>query len=297
MTNAVRGLPLHSWVPGIVSSTWRTIRRLPLLVIISAVIVLLFFFLAVVGRALAPYVYTAVNTADRFQPPSSKYLLGTDELGRDILSRILVGARDIVALAGIGTLLAVLAGTAVGLLSGYWGGMFDEVLMRLIDSFFSIPALLFTLLLVGMIGPSRMNIILVIVIRYGAVMIRMIRGVVLETKGLEYVEAAKMRGESAWYIVFREIMPAVMPVVVVEACMRFAYSIFLVASLGYLGLGLPPPTPDWGTMVVSSQQYITVAPWMTLAPATAVAVLVVAVNMLADGLGTVLRQRAAGEER
>lgn len=276
---------------------WRVIKGFPPVLHISGIIVLIFILLAVFGPVVAPYDYTEMHLEDRLKPPSSKYLLGTDQFGRDLLSRMLVGARDIVTLAGVGTAAAVLLGTVIGLYSGYWGGLLDEIVMRLLDAFFSIPALLFALLMVGMIGPSRLGILVVIATRYSAMVVRVVRSVVLETKGLEYVEAAKMRGESTLYTVFREILPAVVPALVVETCMRFAYSIFLVASLGFLGLGLQPPTPDWGMMVVESQAFMKPAPWMTLVPATAVATLVISVNLLSDALSTVLQYRATGEER
>jgi peptide/nickel transport system permease protein len=260
-------------------------------------IVVFFFFMALLGSVVAPYGYAEIALENRLLPPSLKYLCGTDQFGRDILSRILVGSRDVLALSGSGTLLAVFLGLTLGLFSGYRGGLFDEIVMRLLDAVFSIPPLLFALLLLGIVGSSRINIVIVLGIRFSPIVARVVRSIVLDTKTKEYVEAAKMRGESTAYIVFREILPSVFPALTVEVCIRFSYSIFLVASLGFLGLGIQPPAPDWGMMVGEARDWIRVAPWMMMFPAMAVAILVISVNLMADGLGSMLQVRALGERR
>jgi peptide/nickel transport system permease protein len=139
--------------------------------------------------------------------------------------------------------------------------------------------------------------VIVLGIRFSPIVARVVRSIVLDTKTKEYVEAAKMRGESTAYIVFREILPSVFPALTVEVCIRFSYSIFLVASLGFLGLGIQPPAPDWGMMVGEARDWIRVAPWMMMFPAMAVAILVISVNLMADGLGSMLQVRALGERR
>ena len=247
-------------------------------------LVMLFLFLAVFGPLIAPYGANEQIAAEARQPPSISHILGTDNLGRDVLSRIILGAWSIVSLAGLGTLLAVLAGLVIGMFSAYRGAWIDEVSMRLFDSLLAIPALLLALVLLGSIGPSKNSILIVIVIVYTPIVARVVRSVVLSVKSRGFVEAAQLRGESQFYILSREILPSVIPVLVVEAAMRFSYAIFLVASLGFLGLGVQPPEPDWGLMVKEARINFTQTPWAMYFPAGAIAIIVVGVNLAADGL-------------
>jgi peptide/nickel transport system permease protein len=214
--------------------------------------------------------------------------MGTDQFGRDIFSRVLVGSRDVFIVAGSGTALAVLLGLFLGLLAGYAGGLFDEGAMRFVDILLSIPPLLLAMIILGTVGPSRINVILVVGLLYIPMVARVVRSVVLDVKTREYVEAAKLRGESRNYIMFREILPNVLPSLAVEASMRFAYAIFLVASLGFLGLGVQPPSPDWGMMVGEARTFFTQAPWVLLYPAMTIAFLVVGIAFMSDGLRRML---------
>jgi peptide/nickel transport system permease protein len=201
-----------------------------------------------------------------------------------------LGARDILLLAGLGTVLAVFCGTSLGLITGYSGGWFDEVLMRLFDSLLAMPALLLALMLLGTIGPSRNSVLIVIVIVYTPIVARVIRSAVLSAKSKGYVEAARLRGESLAYILFREILPSVMSTLAVEGALRFSYAIFLVASLGFLGVGVQPPNPDWGLMVKESRDYVSQSPWALFFPAGAIALIVIGVNLMADGIKRVLQK-------
>jgi peptide/nickel transport system permease protein len=228
--------------------------------------------------------------ADARQAPSAKHLFGTDNLGRDVFSRVILGARDIFALAGLGTALAVISGSSLGLVSGYRGGLFDEILMRFFDSLLAIPALLFALLLLGIVGPSRNSILIVIVIVYTPIVSRVVRSVVLAVKVRGFVEAARLQGEPLGFILFREILPSVLPALAVEAALRFSYAIFLVASLGFLGVGVQPPNPDWGLMVKEARNYVSQTPWALYFPAGAIATVVVGVNLMADGLKRVWQE-------
>lgn len=260
---------------------------------ISAVgtsLVLLFLFVALVGPWLAPYEENEQIFTDARQPPSVTHLFGTDRLGRDVFSRVVLGTRDIFALAGVGTLLAVVSGTLFGLLSGYVGGWTDEIVMRFFDSLLAMPALLLALLLLGTVGPSRNSVLIVIVIVYTPIVARVVRSVVLGVKSKGFVEAARTQGESLLTILFREILPSVLPALAVEAALRFSYAIFLVASLGFLGVGVQPPNPDWGLMVQEARQNVTQTPWALYFPAAAIALLVIGVNLMADGLKRVLQQ-------
>ncbi|MGB3712873.1 MAG: ABC transporter permease [Candidatus Promineifilaceae bacterium] len=258
---------------------------------IGTTIVLIFLLLALIGPLIAPYGENEQIAADARQAPSTTHLFGTDRLGRDVFSRVVLGTRDIFALAGLGTLLAVISGTIFGLISGYLGGLFDEGVMRFFDSLLAIPALLLALLLIGTVGSSRNSVLIVIVIVYTPIVARVVRSVVLPVKSVGYVEAARTQGESMGYILFREILPSVSPALTVEAALRFSYAIFLVASLGFLGVGAQPPTPDWGLMVNEARHNVSQTPWAMYFPAGAIALLVIGVNLMADGLKRVLQEQ------
>lgn len=270
---------------------WRGVRRLyaepaPAL---GTTIVVIFLLVALLGPWLAPFGENEQFFADARQPPSADYWFGTDRLGRDVFSRVILGARDIFALAGLGTLLAIITGTSIGLFSGYLGRWVDELIMRFFDSLLSIPALLLALLLLGTLGQTRNGILLVIVVVYTPIVARVVRSVVLSVKNKGFVQAARTQGEPLAVILFREILPSVLPALAVEAALRFSYAIFLVASLGFLGVGVQPPEPDWGLMVNEARHNVGQTPWALYFPAAAIALLVVGVNLMADGLRRVLQ--------
>lgn len=251
---------------------------------VGTTIVLLFLLVALIGPFLAPYGANEQLAAEARQAPSARHWFGTDHLGRDVFSRVALGARDILSLAGAGTLLAVFSGTVIGLFSGYRGGWLDEGLMRFFDSLLAVPALLLALLLLGTLGPSRNSVLGVIVIVYTPIVARVVRSVVLPVKNRGFVEAARLQGETLGFILFREILPLVVPALAVEAALRFSYAIFLVASLGFLGVGVQPPNPDWGLMVKEARNYAGQAPWSLYFPAGAIAVVVIGVNLMTDGV-------------
>jgi peptide/nickel transport system permease protein len=251
----------------------------------GATVVIFFLIVAVAGPLIAPYGENEQVFADARQPPSAQHWFGVDRLGRDVFSRVLLGTRDIFSLAGLGTLLAVASGSAVGLFSGYVGGWVDEGVMRFFDSLLAMPALLLALLLLGTIGQSRQGILVVIVVVYTPIVARVVRSVVLGVKNKAFVEAARTQGEP-----LREILPSVLPALAVEGALRFSYAIFLVASLGFLGVGVQPPEPDWGLMVNEARQNVAQTPWALYFPAAAIALLVVGVNLMADGLKRVLQE-------
>ena len=258
---------------------------------IGTSIVLIFLAIAVIGPVIAPYRANAQQVDGAGLPPSAEHWFGTDNLGRDVFSRIVLGARDILLIAGVGTILAVILGTSLGLLSGYRGGWLDEILMRLFDSLLAIPALLFALLLLGVVGPSRMSILIVIIIVYIPIVTRVVRSVVMTEKHKGYIITARLGGESTSRILFREILPATFPALSVESSLRFTYAIFLVASLGFLGIGVQPPNPDWGLMVNEARTYASQTPWALFFPAAAIVILVVGVNLLSDGLRRLLDEK------
>jgi peptide/nickel transport system permease protein len=248
-----------------------------------------FLVLAVLGPLATPYGATQQVFTDRSQPPSLAHLFGTDHLGRDVFSRVVAGDRDIFLLAGSGTLIAVLVGTLVGLFATYRGGWAEEITYRFFDSLLAVPALLLALLLLGSLGPSRTSVLAVIAVAYTPIVARVVRSVVLDTKTKEYVLAARMQGESTAFVLGREILPSVLPALAVESALRFSYAIFLVASLGFLGVGVQPPNPDWGLMVSEARDFVYITPWTLTFPALAISLLVIGVNLLADGLKRVLQ--------
>jgi peptide/nickel transport system permease protein len=271
----VRGRRLSSLLSGLYSRTASAL---------GTTIVLVFLTLALLGPLIAPYGLNEQIASDALHPPSQAHLFGTDLLGRDVFSRVILGARQVLELAGIGTLAAVLLGTGIGLISGYRGGWLDEIVMRFFDSLLSLPALLLALLLLGTLGPSRRSVLAVIVVVYTPIVARVVRSVTLSVKTRGFVDAARLQGESLGRILFREILPSALPALAVEASLRFSYAIFLVASLGFLGIGVQPPSPDWGLMVKEARAYVSQASWALYFPAGAIALLVIGVNLMADGL-------------
>jgi peptide/nickel transport system permease protein len=262
-------------------------RPLPL---VGTLVVLLFLIIAIIGPLIAPYPFDAIIRGAARQPPSADYLFGTDHLGRDVFSRVVYGAREIIAIPLIATSLSVILGASIGLTIGYVGGWLDEVVARLLDSLLAIPALVLALVMLGTLGPSPFGIVIVIVLLYTPIVARVVRSATLSLRSAGYIEAAKLRGESTLYILFRELLPGVLPALAVEAALRFSYAIFLQASLGFLGLGVQPPSPDWGRMVNEARGFYTQAPWALWFPSGAIALLVIGVNLLSDGLRRVLRR-------
>lgn len=268
-------------------ASWRRLKHYPA-TLVGFFIVGFFLLMAFIGPLVAPYGYSDQNLSERLQPPSREHIIGTDQFGRDVFSRVLVGSRDIYLTAGSGALLAVLIGLAIGLIAGYFGGLVDEILMRLIDVLLAIPPLLLAMIVLFSLGSSRLNVVIIVGFLYIPMVSRVVRSVVLDLKTRQFVEAAKLRGETSFYIMFREILPSVLPPLAVEASMRFSYAIFLVASLGFLGLGVQPPSPDWGLMVGEARNFFSQAMWALFGPAGAVVILVVGVGFMSDGLRRML---------
>lgn len=279
--------------------------------------VVLFLLLTIFGPLLAPYSYdqiirgTDVGMESRralvSEPPSELFRLGTDQRGRDILSRMLWGARETLGLPLIATLLSVVIGTALGLLIGYVGGVLDNVVSRILDSLISIPAMVLALVMISTIvpllsetesavvqalGAGDISLTLVIVILYVPIISRVARSATLSVREAGYIEEARLRGERTGHILFRQILPGVLPALVVEASLRLSYAIILVTSLGFLGLGVQPPSPEWGRMVLDARTQVADAPWELWYPVLGIAILIISVNLMSDGLRRILR----GEE-
>jgi peptide/nickel transport system permease protein len=247
--------------------------------------VLLFWIVdAVAWRSLVPYDPQAVSAARTLQPPSADHWFGTDDLGRDVLSRVLAGASSVLTVAPAAALLAVAVGVAVGLVAGYVGGATDELLMRLVDALLAFPLVVGAVLVLAVIGASQLSLIGVIAVVLAPLTARTVRAAVRSERGREYVEAARLRGDSAPYIMVAEILPNVAALVVAEATARLAAAIFAAATLSFLGLGIQQPSPDWGLSVALGRVFLQTAPWVVLFPALALATLVVATTAVADGL-------------
>jgi peptide/nickel transport system permease protein len=260
---------------------------------IALAVVALYVFVAVFGGLLAPFSPVDFNMTAVLKPPSWVHPFGTDGFGRDVLSRVLTGARSILMLATLSTALGVAMGSALGLVSGYCGGLLDEALMRLVDILLALPGLLLAMLILTSLGSSPINLVLAIAIVFVPKSARVARSAVAPLRRLGYVEAARLRGTSWLSIVFRELLPNVQGELAVEFCLRFAYALLLISSLGFLGFGVQPPAPDWGLMISEARGMVMIAPWIVLFPALAIGIIVVTINVLADGLGTKGAKREA----
>jgi peptide/nickel transport system permease protein len=222
-------------------------------------------------------------------PPDHTHWCGTDQLGRDICSRVIVGARDILTIAPLATLTGTLAGTALGLMTGYVEGWAGTLVARALDAVLALPLVIVALLVLAAVGASNLAVVLVIGITFAPLVARTVRAAVLAERHLDYVAAARLRGERAHYVMFAEILPNVWPPIVVEATVRLGYAIFAVATLSFLGFGIQPPSADWGLALAESYALLAGGAWWTVAfDALAIASLVVAVNLIADSLREVL---------
>jgi peptide/nickel transport system permease protein len=222
---------------------------------------------------------------EQLQAPSPKHWLGTDRQGRDLWARLAQGSRIILTLAPLSIAIAILVGGTLGLVAGYYGGLIDEITMRCLDAMMALPQILLYLVIIAALGPSATNIVLAITIAGVPGIARLVRSLTLDIKTRDYVAAAETRGESGWYIMFVEILPNASGPIIIDAMLRIGYAIFSIGTLGFLGLGLPPPSPDWGSMVNSGRRFIQAGhPWDALWASLAIAMLVVGLNLLADGL-------------
>ena len=254
-------------------------------VVAGAIVVAFWVFCAIFPDLVAPYNPIFDNQFPTSLPPEWGHPFGTDTNGRDIFSRVLAGSRDIIVIALASTVLGTILGTALGLVTGYFRGIADDGISRLVDAFMALPLIVTAILIVTAVGSSGTRVVtLTIAIIFMPVISRTVRAAVLGETELDYVQAARLRGERSLYIMYSEILPNVMPLVVVEFTVRLGYAIFTVASLSFLGFGVPPPSPAWAAQI--NQYWTLIDPywWMTLFPALAIASLVVAVNLVSDGI-------------
>lgn len=240
--------------------------------------------IAIVGPQIAPYDTNYTETGAAWQAPTEKHILGTDYLGRDILSRLIIAAQPMIVLPPLAVGVSVLLGTSIGLFTGYRGGWPDELIMRFMDLVMAFPTTMLYIMIVVAVGQSTATVVLAITIATTPQIARLARGLVLDLRNREFVAAAQMRGESAFYILFREILPNAAGPILVDGLVRIGYAAFAIGALGFLGLGVPPPNPDWGGMAFDARQAIFLRPTAALFPSLAIGSVVIAVNLIADGL-------------
>jgi peptide/nickel transport system permease protein len=246
-------------------------------------IVLLHLAIALAAPAIAPYDPMALN-GGRAEPPSAEFWLGTDVLGRDYLSRLLWGGRTALLAAFTGVVAAVTVGSILGVTAAYLGGLFDDVMMRIVDLKLALPGILFVALFTVGFGESLPVLIVLIGLVYFPGVIRIVRAQALTQVNLGYVKAAQLRGESTLSIILRELLPNTLDVVYVEFAIRMSHAILLLSALSFLGMGISPPTPDWGLMVAEGVGQLAYAPWLVLAPAVFISTLVLGLNFGAEAL-------------
>jgi peptide/nickel transport system permease protein len=255
----------------------------------GASIVLFWVVCAVFGHAIAPYNPLAQQLLAANAAPSSAHWFGTDQLGRDVLSRVITGARDILIITPLATLLGTVLGTALGLAMGYIGGWFDSVVSRIVESVLALPFVIIAFVFVVAVGSTVVSITVIIGLVFTPLIARTVRTAVLVERHQDYVSASRLLGENSARVMFGEILPNVLPAIVVEFTVRLAYAVFAVATLSFLGFGIAPPTPDWGADITANYSGLLAGYWwQTLFPAVAIASLVTAVALIADSIEQVL---------
>ena len=244
--------------------------------------------LAIVSPAIAPYDFRELSAQIILNAPSYEHWFGTDNLGRDVFTRTMLGGRQALLVTTVSTVLAITWGGFLGILLGLIGRRLDEILMRLVDAFLCLPWILVLLLIVVMVGSGPGVLILTLGFFYGIPVIRMARAATHDVVALDFVTAARARGESRSTIVWRELVPNVLDVLLVEGAMRWSWMLLAFSSLSFLGFGVAPPTPDWGLMISDARSFMSLAPWAALAPVAALSSLIIGINLSADALAKAL---------
>ena len=268
------------------SQRWRVLRRSATFWV-GTTIILVWIFFAIFGVVVTSYnpLGTPTDVLNRLEPPSAEHWFGTDELGRDVASRVLAGARQVLTVALAATVLGTVVGTFLGLLIGYFGGIVDDIVSRILDAFLSIPLVITGMLALAALGPNTIGVIMVIGVVFTPIIAKTVRAATLAERQLDYVTAAQLRKENTLYILFFEMLPNVTSVIIVEFTVRLGYAIFTVLALSFLGFGVEPSIPDWGLAIAQHYSFLTGGVWWpVLFPALAIASLVVGVNLLADAI-------------
>lgn len=279
-------------------ASWRLLARNPV-TLVSSVVLVVVAVVAVAANWIVPYGVNDVDVPNALQPPSGSYWFGTDELGRDVLSRVLVATQASMRIAVVSVAFAVVVGVTVGLIAGYRGGWLDAVLMRIVDVMFAFPVLLLALAVVAILGPGVTTTILAIGIVYTPIFARVARASTLGVRTEPYVSVSRAMGAGDLYILRRHILPNIAGPLIVQTSLSLAFAILSEAALSFLGLGIQPPQPSLGRMIFDSQGFVTMAWWMAVFPGAAIFVIVLAFNLFGDGLRDVLdpKQRTTIEAR
>ena len=259
--------------------------------IAGALIIAWWVFCAFFGNSIAPQ--DPLNqTPSILSAPGAHHLFGTDQLGRDVFSRVLAGARSILTIAPAATALAIAAGTSLGLITGYFRGAVDDIVSRLIEAVLSLPLIVLAVVIAVAVGHSTITLVVVVGVLFTPLVARTVRAAVLAERELDYVPSARLRGERAPYVMFAEILPNVTGPIIVEATVRLGYAIFTIAGLTFLGFGVQPPSPDWALQIADNYTLLAARSywWTVLPPAIAIGSLVIAINLMADGLSQVLER-------
>ena len=263
------------------------------LAMLGLILMTVIFGLAVCADLIADYDQAVVgmNIMERLQPPSAKHWFGTDGYGRDVFARVVHGSRLSLSLSIVSMAIAVAVGSLIGAISGYYGGKIDDVLMRLMDMLLAIPPMLMSISIVAALGRSMVNLMLALALAYMPVFARVIRSSILSVKGQEFVEAAKACGTSDARIIMRHIVPNAIGPIIVQATLAMGAAILTISSLSFMGMGIQPPQPEWGTMLYEGRDLIRTSPYLVVFPGLAIAVSVLSLNLLGDGLRDALDPR------
>ena len=279
-------------VPGLRTRLGRLARRNPIGVLGLAVL-LIVVFLAIFAGQIAPF-DPAAQPAERLTAPNQTYLFGTDEFGRDVFSRVVWGTRISLYVGVVSVAIALVIGVNLGLISGYYGGWADSIIMRIVDVLFAFPTIILAITITGILGPSLTNATVAIGLVYAPVFARVTRGPVLSVINLDYVEAARTVGASDRRIILRYVLPNIAAPLIVQTTLALSTAILAEAALSYLGLGTQPPTPSWGTMLGTGRKFLELSPWIAIFPGVAIMITVLAFNLMGDGLRDVLDPRLRG---
>ena len=285
----VRAVPLG----GVRAITPRAVMRHPR-ALTGVIMTALAIALAAVSTVWTPYDPMAMDTSIAFQSPSWAHLAGTDVYGRDVFSRIMAGAQVSLSVAAGAVLGALLIGGTFGLAAGFFGGFADVLLTRIIDLLLAIPGLVLALGIVLLLGPSAQSVMVALIAVYSWQFARIVRSTVVSVRGRPYVEAARGLGAPWWSVLFKDIFPSVLPTLIVQVATAFAWGILDEAAIGFLGLGVQPPEPSWGSLLIEGREYLYNAPWLPIGAGTMVVITVLGINLLADGLNDIIDPRSGG---
>ncbi|MGQ0485760.1 MAG: ABC transporter permease [Hyphomicrobiales bacterium] len=266
---------------GLGENAWRSLKKAPVSAWFGMIVILFYAFCAVFAPLIAPYGEAQI-VGKAYENPSAAFLFGTDQIGRDILSRVIYGARNTIGIALLTVLLSFCVGGVLGVYAAITRGWFDQIMSRVVDALMSIPVLIFALMLLAVFGKYIINLIVILALLDSTRVFRLARNTALNVVVMDFVEAAKLRGEKLAWITLKEIVPNIMPPLVAEFGLRFCFVFLTISALSFLGVGIQPPTADWGSMVAENKTLITYGRAQPLIPAGAIALLTVAVNFVVD---------------